>query len=354
MSDQLTDLLRERFTGHEMDVPPGAWEHVSGQLAANASGEGLRESLQDKFQGHEVQVDPSAWANISGQLGHGAAVGSHFSAGWIAAGVAAVAVTATVLFWNSGNSEQKVTVPEKPAIVVAEAPAPVSAPATTLPTPLQTEPGQKEQPERPAVVKATAPATRQAEQRPVTSAHLPEPKPEAVAPLIQAPASTSTPAQEQKPVAVQPKDPTPENEITGTKSTPVTNVGSDTPETRPEADQSGTTSAADVPGTDQPEEDPFQSIAIANIFIPNVFSPQGDGVNDKLEIVAKDYEKVDVRVFAAKGGALVFRSNDLSNMWDGRLPNGNIAEEGYYKCVVLLTDTNGRPRVKSEVVRLFR
>ena len=41
-------------------------------------------------------------------------------------------------------------------------------------------------------------------------------------------------------------------------------------------------------------------------------------------------------------------------MWDGRLSNGNFAEEGYYKCVVLLTDTNGRPRVKSEVVRLFR
>jgi len=111
MSDQLTDLLRERFTGHEMNVPPGAWEHVSGQLAANASGESLREGLQDKFRGHEVEVDPSAWANISGQLGQGAAAGTSFSTGWLAAGVAAVAVTATVLLWNSGDTQQKAAVP---------------------------------------------------------------------------------------------------------------------------------------------------------------------------------------------------------------------------------------------------
>ncbi len=354
MGDQLTDLLRERFTGHEMNVPPGAWEHVSGQLAANASGESLRESLQDKFQGHEVKVDPSAWANISGQLGQGAAAGSSFSAGWIAAGVAAVAVTATVLLWTSGNAVQKAVVTEKPAVVVAEAPAPVTAPAATFPAPEDIEPAHTDLADHSTSVKIVTPAIRQDEQQPVTSASLPETKPEAETPQAQVPASAAAQAPEHKPVAVQPKSSTPEKEATETRSEPALNTGTDTPEALPEADPSGTTSAADDPGTDEPEEDPFPTAATTNIFIPNVFSPQGDGVNDKLEIVAKDYEKVDVRVFAAKGGALVFRSNDLSNMWDGRLSNGNYAEEGYYKCVVLLTDTNGRPRVKSEVVRLFR
>lgn len=354
MGDNLTDLLRERFTGHEMDVPPGAWEHVSGQLAAGASGASLRESLQDKFQGHEVQVDPSAWANISGQLGHGAAAGSSFSAGWIAAGVAAIAVTATVLLYNTGDGEQKAVVPEKSAVVVAETPAPVSTPAVTYPTAPVLDPVHKEQPERPDAVKAATPVIQQEEQNPVAPAPLPDPKPEANYAPDQAPAATTAPAPEPKPAIVQPKvsasvktDPEPE-------AAPDTNTGTDTPDASPNDDRSGTTSYANDPGAEQPAVDPFQTSESNNILIPNVFSPQGDGVNDKLQIVARDLQKVDVRIFAAKGGALIFRSNDLSNMWDGRLPNGNIAEEGYYKCVVLLTDTNGRPQVKSEVVRLFR
>ncbi|MBK9058583.1 MAG: gliding motility-associated C-terminal domain-containing protein [Flavobacteriales bacterium] len=350
MSDQLTDLLRERFTGHEMNVPPGAWEHVSGQLAANASGESLREGLQDKFRGHEVEVDPSAWANISGQLGQGAAAGTSFSTGWLAAGVAAVAVTATVLLWNSGDTQQKAAVPQKAQIKIAEVPALVSAPAATLPTLPEPEPVRKENPDRPVAVKALTPSIRQDAQRPVTSAPLPTPKPEATDVHDQAPAQT----QEQDPAAMRPKVSAPAIAAPKPETAPKTNAGTDTPITGPDDDRSGTTSAEDDQVSDLSADDPFQIAATSDIFIPNVFSPQGDGVNDKLEIVARDYDKVDVRIFAAKGGALIFRSNNLSIMWDGRLPNGNIAEEGYYKCVVMLTDADGRPRVNSEVVRLFR
>ncbi len=353
MGDQLTDLLRERFTGHEMNVPPGAWEHVSGQLAANASGESLREGLQDKFRGHVVEVDPSAWAYISGQLGHGAAAGTSFSTGWIAAGVAAVAVTATVLLWNSGNTEQKAAVPAKAPIEIAEVPTPVSAPATTLPILPEPEPVHKEKSDRPVAVKAITPVPHQEEQ-PVTPVPLPAPKPVLVEVLDKNPTTNSAPAPDQKPVTVQPKATAPVNQAPEQEAAPDTNAGTDNPEARPDDDQSGTSSTASAPEGDRPEDDPFQTAATSDIFIPNVFSPQGDGVNDKLEIVAVDHEKVDVRIFAAKGGALIFRSNNLSNMWDGRLPNGNIAEEGYYKCVVMMTDADGRPRVKSEVVRLFR
>lgn len=105
---------------------------------------------------------------------------------------------------------------------------------------------------------------------------------------------------------------------------------------------------------ENPAHDPFANEVVNDIFIPNVFSPQGDGVNDKLKIVANGYERAEVRVVSAKTGTLVFESNDLGNMWDGRLASGNIAEEGYYRCVVLLTDATGQTRVKTEVVRLYR
>lgn len=352
MSDQLTDLLRERLSGHEMSVPPGAWEHVSGQLAAHASGESLREGLHAKFQGHEVPVDPSAWANISGQLGHGAAAGSSFSAGWIAAGLAAVAVTATVLLWNSAYTEQQAAVTEKPSVAIAEAPAPVSVPAATLPLTPETVSVTGEQPQRPAPAKVVAPATPQEEQRPVTPASMQEPRPKAVDLPARPTAPATTPEPEQKPLIEQPEAASPATTAPEPVPIQTKSTGPDTPGQG--ENPAGSTSAGTGPVTEQAEDGPFHTTVANDIFIPNVFSPQGDGVNDKLEIVAKDYEKADVRVFAAKGGALVFRSNDLANMWDGRLSNGNIAEEGYYKCIVLLTDANGQLRVKSEVVRLFR
>lgn len=352
MSDQLTDLLRKRFTGHEMNVPPGAWEHVSGQLAAHASGESLRESLQDKFQGHQMEVDPSAWANISGQLGHEAAVGSSFNTYWIAAGVVAVAVTATVLFWNSGTTDHKPVDIEKPAVVVVGTPAPVSVPAANLPLPSARGSIRNEQPVH-APEKAAISMIRKNEQSQVTSAPVPEPTLKAVAAPVQAITTATTPKAEQKPVMGQPLAVAPAIPAAQQEAAVGMKTGTDTPDASPDDDQEGTSSPV-TDQTDRSEDDPSLSTTNKDIFIPNVFSPQGDGVNDKLKIVASDYEKVEVRVFAAKGGALVFRSNDLSNMWDGRLPNGNIAEEGYYKCVVLLTDADGQLHPKSEVVRLFR
>ena len=353
MDDKLTALFRQRFTGHEMDVPTGVWEHVSGQLAASASGESLRESLQGKFQGHEVEVDPSAWANISGQLGHGAAAGSSFTAGWIAIAATAVVVTATALLWNTGNTEPKVAPQEKPTVMV-QAPIPSSASSTTLPLSATSAPVTKETPAHPTPVKAATSSLRSHKILPVQPAPASDPGTVTAAPAAQTSATTTAPAPEQKVVAVQPTVSSPMVPEPHKQIETATAAGTATPETSGDEEHATTTAKADDTPAERSDIDPFQTAATNDILIPNVFSPQGDGVNDKLAIVARDYDKVDVRVFAAKGGALIFRSNDLTNMWDGRLPNGNIAEEGYYKCVVLLTTLDGPPRVKSEVVRLFR
>ena len=61
-----------------------------------------------------------------------------------------------------------------------------------------------------------------------------------------------------------------------------------------------------------------------------------------------------VRVFSAQTGALVFQTDDLARKWDGRLPNGNFAEEGNYQCVVNWADREGHSHSKNVTVRLFR
>ena len=90
------------------------------------------------------------------------------------------------------------------------------------------------------------------------------------------------------------------------------------------------------------------------IFIPNIFTANNDGVNDKLVIVADEHSKAEVHIVSAITGNLVFHSNDLNNMWDGLLPNGNIAPEGQYVCVVMFTDMEGHLHRGRMAVQLYR
>ena len=64
--------------------------------------------------------------------------------------------------------------------------------------------------------------------------------------------------------------------------------------------------------------------------IPNVFSPNGDGVNDKFVILI-DNEQLYSLTILGKDGNLVFESNDKNNQWDGRdYKTGAVCQAGTY------------------------
>ena len=52
------------------------------------------------------------------------------------------------------------------------------------------------------------------------------------------------------------------------------------------------------------------------IFLPNTFTPNGDGINDELELLGKYVEKMNLQIFN-RWGELVFEANDQSETWDG-------------------------------------
>ena len=69
--------------------------------------------------------------------------------------------------------------------------------------------------------------------------------------------------------------------------------------------------------------------------IPNVFTPNGDDINDRL--VAKTsglVEKVDFKIFN-RYGTLIFQTSEPKINWDGTY-NGNIVSPGvyFYQCEV--------------------
>lgn len=71
------------------------------------------------------------------------------------------------------------------------------------------------------------------------------------------------------------------------------------------------------------------------IFIPDGFSPNGDGINDKFVISHLASTKIDIEVYN-RWGILVYKSNDYQNDWDGIGMGTFLGKElitGTYFCV---------------------
>jgi gliding motility-associated-like protein len=80
------------------------------------------------------------------------------------------------------------------------------------------------------------------------------------------------------------------------------------------------------------------------VFIPNIFTPDGDGVNDRLIVQGKGISVIrSFRIFNRWGQVVFdkanFPPNDVSSGWDGRI-NGNAASPDVYvyTCEVVCED----------------
>ena len=83
--------------------------------------------------------------------------------------------------------------------------------------------------------------------------------------------------------------------------------------------------------------------------IPNVFTPNGDGVNDRFVIVGLEncmQRKLEVR---NRAGQVVYKSNSYENTWDG-----SDCPDGMYRYVFIYTGDNGIEQTLSGVVTIIR
>lgn len=65
------------------------------------------------------------------------------------------------------------------------------------------------------------------------------------------------------------------------------------------------------------------------IRVPNVFSPNGDGVNDVLEVFTSGITALDMAIYN-RWGQLVARVERVGQVWDGRTLAGEKVPEGTY------------------------
>ena len=91
------------------------------------------------------------------------------------------------------------------------------------------------------------------------------------------------------------------------------------------------------------------AIYICNPYIPNAFSPNGDGRNDLFQVYNTcPIEGFHVEVYNRWGG-LVYESDDIQSGWDGK-QNGQNAAGGVYVYAVTIEENGTEKTISGEVV----
>jgi gliding motility-associated-like protein len=98
----------------------------------------------------------------------------------------------------------------------------------------------------------------------------------------------------------------------------------------------------------------IQVVDYGNVFIPNAFSPNGDGLNDNLIPRIVGYSRINYFQIFNRFGQQVFSSaNENRPVWNGTF-NGGICDLGTYYYVINLTAANGANVTKKGDVTIIR
>ena len=74
------------------------------------------------------------------------------------------------------------------------------------------------------------------------------------------------------------------------------------------------------------------TIDTTNIVIPNVFSPNGDDINDLFKPTG-NFTKLNVKVYN-RYGEMLYTSHQLNEGWNGRTTAGSVCPEGTYFYII--------------------
>lgn len=87
-------------------------------------------------------------------------------------------------------------------------------------------------------------------------------------------------------------------------------------------------------------------------FVPNAFTPNGDGQNDVFMAVATNINKFEMLIFN-RGGQLIFQSSDYRKGWDGTV-KGKIADDNVFVYKINYTDKSGKAKTLTGNITLIR
>lgn len=97
------------------------------------------------------------------------------------------------------------------------------------------------------------------------------------------------------------------------------------------------------------------SVEVSNcqaLFVPNAFTPNGDGRHDEFKAVGNGIQKFEM-IILSRAGKVVFTSNNIDKGWDGSF-NGNPVEMGTYVYSIKYIDELNKPHTINGHVNVIR
>jgi gliding motility-associated-like protein len=89
------------------------------------------------------------------------------------------------------------------------------------------------------------------------------------------------------------------------------------------------------------------------LIIPNIFSPNGDNINDQFFITSSGLASLTCDIYN-RWGQLIFSIKSINQTWDGVMNNGNHASEGTYFYLLQATGLDGKEYKKDGPLTLVR
>lgn len=86
------------------------------------------------------------------------------------------------------------------------------------------------------------------------------------------------------------------------------------------------------------------------VFVPNIFTPNGDDVNDVFQVMGSSiFNEFQLQILN-RWGHVVFRSTLPKQGWDGYLAGGEAAEGDYYWIISFARNTGQREQATGRVL----
>ena len=89
-----------------------------------------------------------------------------------------------------------------------------------------------------------------------------------------------------------------------------------------------------------------------NVYVPNIFSPNSDGINDLLFVRGSNINELEFSVFN-RWGEEIFSTNDINTGWDGAY-RGNPCESGVYVYYIIVKCNDGTIQTKKGNITIMR
>ncbi|MFN4235488.1 MAG: gliding motility-associated C-terminal domain-containing protein, partial [Bacteroidia bacterium] len=87
--------------------------------------------------------------------------------------------------------------------------------------------------------------------------------------------------------------------------------------------------------------------------VPNVFTPNNDGINDVFNVIASGYTNFNMKILN-RWGDVLFETNNINNGWNGRTLSGTLVSEGTYFYIIQLTSPRGEQIIEKGPLQLLR